>query len=178
MIIFCLKLGNKLVVVNIDERFPYTQTKWLLVYTSGGVSERIVGIYNTTFERRCAGFYSRCTVAPCVIDIASYLRAVFIVYGNDISLEILLKVEGIEILVGICNIAVLNTHWRTVFVIQIYKQSISTRNYVLLANYLTSVEYIFNRSTALIEYVVTYPLPLLYNISSILSSVSYKYFKG
>ena len=57
-------------------------------------------------------------VAPCVVDIACQLHPSVIVYGNDVSLQIFLKPEGIKDSLRIAFIAVLHPCRQSIVIIQ------------------------------------------------------------
>ena len=65
-------------------------------------------------------------VAPCVVDIACQLHPSVIVYGNHVSLQVLLKPEGIKDSLRIAFIAVLHPCRQSIVIVQIDERFLPT----------------------------------------------------
>ena len=62
------------------------------------------------------------TVAPCVIGIRAYLGSALRVDGDDVPLEVLLKVVGIKRIRSIGLVSVLHPDGRAVLIVQVDQQ--------------------------------------------------------
>ena len=61
-------------------------------------------------------------VAPCVIGIRAYLGSVFRVDGDNVPLQVLLEVVGVEYIFGITLASVLQPDGSAVLIIEVYKE--------------------------------------------------------
>ena len=61
-------------------------------------------------------------VAPCVIGVRAYLGSVFRVDGDDVPLQVLLEVVGVEYIFGITLVSVLQPDGSAVLIIEVYKE--------------------------------------------------------
>jgi len=68
-----------------------------------------------------------CMVAPGVVGVGQHLFAALSVDGNNIALQILLKIEGVKDIGGVAARSVLHTDGRTAFIIEIDQETIEPR---------------------------------------------------
>ena len=61
-------------------------------------------------------------VAPCVIGVRAYLGSVFRVDGDNVPLQVLLEVVGVEYIFGITLVSVLQPDGSAVLIIEVYKE--------------------------------------------------------
>ena len=85
------------------------------------ISERIERADNPLLNRCRARLSGNRAVAPCVIGIGAYLGSVFRVDGDDVPLQVLLEVVGVEYIFGITLVSVLQPDGSAVLVVQVYK---------------------------------------------------------
>ena len=58
-------------------------------------------------------------VSPSVVGVINHQISHGVVYGDNIPLQILLKVEGIESILGVCRIPILHPDGGTTFVVEV-----------------------------------------------------------
>ena len=81
------------------------------------ILERIERADNPLLNRCRARLGRNRAVAPCVIGVRAYLGSVFRVDGDDVPLQILLEVVGVEYIFGITLVSVLQPDGSAVLVI-------------------------------------------------------------
>ena len=86
------------------------------------IPERIKRADNPLLNRCRARLGGNRAVAPCVIGVRAYLGSVFRVDGDDVPLQVLLEVVGVEYIFGITLVSVLQSNGSTAFVIEIHKE--------------------------------------------------------
>ena len=58
-------------------------------------------------------------VSPSVVGVINHQISHGVVYGDNIPLQILLKVEGIESVLGVCRVPILHPDGCTTFVVEV-----------------------------------------------------------
>ena len=91
------------------------------------VTEGVIRPNDVLFQRGSSRNNGNSAVTPSVVGIGADLITVCIVDRNNVALEVLLKVEGVEDVGGIALGSVLQPDGRSAFVIQVDNQVISPR---------------------------------------------------
>ena len=86
------------------------------------IPERIERADNPLLNRCRARLGGNRAVAPCVIGIRAYLGSVFRVDGDNVPLQVLLEVVGVEYIFGITLVSVLQPDGSAVLIIEVYKE--------------------------------------------------------
>ena len=86
------------------------------------IPERIERADNPLLNRCRARLGGNRAVAPCVIGIGAYLGSVFRVDGDNVPLQILLEVVGVEYIFGITLVSVLQPDGSAVLIIEVYQE--------------------------------------------------------
>ena len=86
------------------------------------IPERIERADNPLLNRCRARLGGNRAVAPCVIGVRAYLGSVFRVDGDDVPLQILLEVVGVEYIFGITLASVLQPDGSAVLIIEVYQE--------------------------------------------------------
>ena len=86
------------------------------------IPERIERADNPLLNRCRARLGGNRAVAPCVIGVRAYLGSVFRVDGDDVPLQVLLEVVGVEYIFGITLVSVLQPDGSAVLIIEVYQE--------------------------------------------------------
>ena len=86
------------------------------------IPERIERADNPLLTRCRARLGGNRAVAPCVIGVRAYLGSVFRVDGDDVPLQVLLEVVGVEYIFGITLVSVLQPDGSAVLIIEVYQE--------------------------------------------------------
>ena len=86
------------------------------------ISERIERADNPLLTRCRARLGGNRAVAPRIVCVRAYLGSVFRVDGDNVPLQVLLEVVGVEYIFGITLASVLQSNGSTAFVIEIHKE--------------------------------------------------------
>ena len=86
------------------------------------IPERIERADNLLLNRCRARLGGNRAVAPCVIGVRAYLGSVFRVDGDDVPLQVLLKVVGVKCIRSIGLVSVLQSDRSAVLIVQIDQQ--------------------------------------------------------
>ena len=86
------------------------------------IPERIERADNPLLNRCRARLGGNRAVAPCVIGIGAYLGSALRVDDDNVPLQILLEVVGVEYIFGITLASVLHPDGSAAFVIEIHKE--------------------------------------------------------
>ena len=86
------------------------------------IPERIERADNPLLNRCRARLGGNRAVAPCVIGIRAYLGSALRVDGDNVPLQILLEVVGVEYIFGITLVSVLQPDGSAVLIIEVYKE--------------------------------------------------------
>ena len=86
------------------------------------ISERIERADNPLLNRCRARLGGNRAVAPCVIGIGAYLGSALRVDGDDVPLQVLLEVVGVEYIFGITLASVLQPDGSAVLIIEVCKE--------------------------------------------------------
>ena len=89
------------------------------------VTEGVEYPNDSVLQRSVRRFHSNSKITPGIIVIRTNLITIGVVNGNNIALQILFKVEGVEDVGGIAFGSVLHPDWRTAFVIDVDQQVIA-----------------------------------------------------
>ena len=96
------------------------------------ISERIERADNPLLNRCRARLGGNRAVAPCVIGVRAYLGSVFRVDGDDVPLQVLLEVVGVEYIFGITLASVLQPDGSAVLIIEVYQEVVGVSAPLLL----------------------------------------------
>ena len=96
------------------------------------ISERIERADNPLLTRCRARLGGNRAVAPRIVCVRAYLGSVFRVDGDDVPLQILLEVVGVEYIFGITLASVLQPDGSAVLIIEVYQEVVGVSVPLLL----------------------------------------------